>query len=116
MDLNAGKYDDAIEAYKTGLQLGGYPANVKIADARTRAMFGNALTNTGNAYIKLKHYPEAIKNFERAAELDPNPGRAYFNLCATQYNMGTMDAAIEACTKSIAADPTRADAYFIKGS
>jgi hypothetical protein len=48
--------------------------------------------------------------------LDPNPATAYFNLCATQYNAGNVGGALTACDKAIAADPSKADAYFIKGS
>lgn len=114
--FNSGKYDDAISSYKTYLQLAGYPANIKLADAKLKASIGTALANTGNAYLKLKNYPEALKNYELAAEISPEPGIAYFNLCATEYNIGNMDAAIVACERSIAADPSRADAYFIKGS
>src|SRR5262249_36338377 len=59
---------------------------------------------------------EAIAAFTKAAALDPNPGTAYFNLCATQYNTGNTDGALAACDKAIAADPNMANAYFIKGS
>jgi tetratricopeptide (TPR) repeat protein len=48
--------------------------------------------------------------------VNPNPALAYFNLCATLYNEGDKDGAIPACDKALAADPNRADAYFIKGS
>jgi tetratricopeptide (TPR) repeat protein len=48
--------------------------------------------------------------------MDPNPATAYFNICATQYNSGNTEGALAACDKAIAADPNRADAYFIKGS
>ena len=42
---------------------------------------------------------------------------AYFNLCATLYNMGKTGAeGVTACDKGIAADPKKADAYFVKGS
>ena len=41
---------------------------------------------------------------------------AYFNICATQYNTGNMEGALTACDKVISIDPTKADAYFIKGS
>ena len=114
--LYSGKCDDAIGTYKTLLKLVGYPADLKAANAKTRTLAGVALTSIGNAFIKLKNYAEATRNYENAAEIDPNPGLAYFNLCATQYNIGNMDKAISACGKSITADPTRADAYFIKGS
>jgi len=74
------------------------------------------LTNEGNSYLKLKKNPEAIAVFTKAAEMDPNPGTAYFNLCATQYNTGNVEGALVSCDKAIAADPTKADAYYIKGS
>src|SRR5581483_3555773 len=57
-----------------------------------------------------------IAAYEKAAALDPNPGTAYFNICATMYNTANMEGAVVACDKAIAADPTKADAYFIKGS
>jgi hypothetical protein len=45
------------------------------------------------------------------------PAVAYFNRCASLYNMGKTDAdAIAACDLAIAADPKKADAYFVKGS
>ncbi len=41
----------------------------------------------------------------------------YFKLCASLYNMGKTDAdAIAACDLAIAADPKKADAYFVKAS
>jgi tetratricopeptide (TPR) repeat protein len=114
--LNSGKYDDAIATYKTFLQLSGYPAAIGAADDKTKASIGLALANTGNAYIKLRNYTEATKNYELAAAIDPNPGLAWFNLCATQYNLGNSDAAIPSCRKAVAADPARADAWFVLGS
>jgi tetratricopeptide (TPR) repeat protein len=74
------------------------------------------LTNQGNCYLKLRKTTEAIVAYTKAAAIAPNPGTAYFNLCATQYNTGNINGALDACEKAIAADPQRADAYFIKGS
>ena len=37
-------------------------------------------------------------------------------MCATFYNLGRTKEAVPACDKAIAADPDKADAYFIKGS
>jgi tetratricopeptide (TPR) repeat protein len=70
----------------------------------------------GNALLKLKRYAEAIDNYNHAAELSSNPGKAYFNVCAVAYNNGDTAAAVEACRKSVQADPTRADAWFVLGS
>ncbi len=50
------------------------------------------------------------------ASADPNAATAWFNLCATAYNTGDTEAALKACDRAIAADPGKADAWFIKGS
>lgn len=52
----------------------------------------------------------------QAAASDPNPSQAYWNLCASQNNVGNTTRAAIACDKLIAIDPTRADAYYMKGS
>ena len=74
------------------------------------------LINEGNAYLKLHKNKEAIDAYNKAASMDPNPARVYFNLCATQYNIGNVEGALHACDKALAADRSKADAYFIKGS
>jgi tetratricopeptide (TPR) repeat protein len=122
--LNLGKYDDAVKSYDAGNKLAQTELESKTSTgdaanaerAKTKAGVALMLTSEGNAYIKLKKTDLAIAAYTKAAELDPNPAVAYFNLCATQYNMGNMAAAEAACEKAIAADPKKADAYFIKGS
>ena len=84
--------------------------------AKKKAAIAKMLTQQGNAYLKLRKNKEALEAFTKAASLDPNPATAYFNLCATQYNIGNVDGALGACSRAIAADPKKADAYFIKGS
>jgi tetratricopeptide (TPR) repeat protein len=88
----------------------------KADPAKAKAGVAQMLTNEGNAYLKLKKNDQAIAAYTKAASMDPNPGTAYFNICATQYNSGNTEGALAACDKAIAADPNRADAYFIKGS
>jgi len=70
----------------------------------------------GNALLKLKRTDEAIASYKHAAELAINQGQAWFNVCAVYYNIGnTRDSAV-ACRKCVAADPTRANAWFVLGS
>jgi tetratricopeptide (TPR) repeat protein len=81
------------------------------------ATIGRIYTSIGNANLKLRKNDDAIAAYSKAAAIDPHPAVAYFNLCATFYNMGqTGPKAIATCDKAIAADPKKADAYFIKGS
>lgn len=118
--LNLGQYDEAIQNYEKSIQTAQATQpdskNPATDPAKVKAAVGQMLTNEGNAYLKLHKNKEAVEAFTKAASMDPNPGVAYFNLCATQYNTGNTEGAIAACDKAIAADPNKADAYFIKGS
>jgi tetratricopeptide (TPR) repeat protein len=122
---NLQKYEEAAATFDKGIQaaqavIAGTAPKSPGAGApdpvKAKTGIGQMLASQGNVYLKLKKNDEAVAAFTKAAEMDPNPGLAYFNLCATQYNTGNMDAAEAACTKAIAADPNKADAYFIKGS
>lgn len=115
---NLNQFDDAVASYEKAAPLAenATKTDPKADPAKAKTGLAQIYTNEGNAYLKIKKNPEAIAAFTKAAELDPNPGTAYFNLCATQYNTGNTDGAMAACDKAIAADPNKADAYFIKGS
>lgn len=108
-----GKYADAQAAYAIALdQVSKDNSDPEKLRAARAAMY----TNEGNAYLKMRQTDAAIAAYSRAAALDPHPAVAYFNLCATQYNAGNVAGALTACDQAIAADPAKADAYFIKGS
>ena len=111
-----GKYEEALATFEKAIPLAQNPSDSKSDPAKAKAAVGLMLASEGNVYLKLKKTPEAIAAYNRAAELSPNKGNAYFNICATQYNIGNMEGAAVACDKAIAADPNRADAYYIKGS
>jgi len=124
-ESNLNKYEEAVDTYGKGIELanavvsGTTPKDPKNPDTdplKAKPALGQMLTSQGNAYLKLKKTPEALAAYNKAAEMSPNPGVAYFNICATQYNTGNIDGALSACDKAIAADPNKADAYFIKGS
>ena len=114
---NLGRYEDALASYEKAIPLArrnAEPASDKSATAK--AAVAQMLTTEGNIYLKLRKNSQAIDAYTKAAAVSPNPAVAYFNLCATSYNTGNMEAALAACDKAIAADPTKADAYFVKGS
>lgn len=119
--LNLGQFDQAVDVYQKGIQAAEAntpvdPKNPATDPAKKKIGEAKMLTNQGNAYLKLHKNAEATADFTKAASMDPNPGVAYWNLCATNYNTGNVEGALDACDKAIAADPNRADAYFIKGS
>ena len=107
-----GKYLEAVGSYAAALA-GAAQDKLK---AKTRQAMAAIYTNQGNSYLKLHRVADAEAAYSSAAALSDNPGIAYFNLCATYYNQGDMPNALAACDKSLAADPKKADAYFIKGS
>ena len=113
-----GKCEEAVATYEKAIPIAenATKTDPKADPAKAKAGVAQMLTNEGNAYLKLKKNDQAIAAYTKAASMDPNPGTAYFNICATQYNSGNTEGALAACDKAIAADPTRADAYFIKGS
>lgn len=116
--LSLNKYDEAVATYEKAIPMAENASKTdpKADPAKAKAAVAQMLTNEGNAYLKLKKNDKAVESYTKAAAMDPNPGTAYFNLCATQYNSGNTQGALAACDKAIAADPNRADAYFIKGS
>lgn len=119
--LNLGQFDQAAETYQKGIEVAESsttvdPKNAATDPAKKKVGEAKMLTNQGNAFLKLHKNKEAVDAYTKAAGMDPNPGVAYFNLCATQYNSGNTEGALDACDKAIAADPNKADAYFIKGS
>jgi tetratricopeptide (TPR) repeat protein len=112
--FNQGHYADSLESYQRAIDLAGKDSAGKNASP---AAIAQIYTMLGNADLKLKNNDAAIAAYNKAATLSPNPAVAYFNLCATMYNMGQPAAkTVPACDKAIAADPKKADAYFVKGS
>ncbi len=106
-----GKYAEAVAAYDKAIA----PA-LAARDANARDAAGAMLVAQGNAYLKLKKSAAAMAAYTKAATYAKNPATAWFNLCAIAFNVGNVAAALSACDKAIAADPGKADAYFIKGS
>jgi tetratricopeptide (TPR) repeat protein len=123
--MTIGDYGHAAESYEKGIEvvqrfLSSNPANgsVILKSDRDLAQAGmvQMLINQGNSYLKLKKNNEAIEASTKPAELAPDPATGYFNLCVMHYNTQTLDGAVDACNKAIAANPNRADAYFIEGA
>jgi tetratricopeptide (TPR) repeat protein len=103
--------NDAVEAYQKSIELcnGAKPA----PSCKDVASYHN---NLGQALATLGKTPEAVAEYEKAAQLNPTgAGQYYFNEGAILTNTGKTDDANTAFDKAIAADPTRADAYYQKG-
>jgi tetratricopeptide (TPR) repeat protein len=117
--FNLGKYQEAAQTYEIGIQKAQNtspdPQDPTSDPSKIKAGIGQMLTQQGNAYLKLGKNNEAVAAFTKAAPMSASPAIAYYNLCVVLYNSGQLQAVGSACDKAIAADPKRADAYFIKG-
>jgi tetratricopeptide (TPR) repeat protein len=119
------EWQDAIKTYDAGIQTAQAiitgtapkdPGNPTPDPARAKTGISQMLVAEGNAYVKLDKPELSAPLFQQAALDNPNPGLAYYNLCAVQFNAGKWDDAVATCDKAIAADSTRAEAWFLKGT
>jgi tetratricopeptide (TPR) repeat protein len=108
------RLDSAVEAYLKAVQLKEATTNDKDPNAaKTLAAYYN---NLADALSRAKKTDDAVKNYEKAAQIDPtSAAQAYFNIGAVYTNAGRADEANAAFDKCIAADPTKAEAYYQKG-
>jgi tetratricopeptide (TPR) repeat protein len=106
----AQKYSDAVASYKKGIDLN---AASKKPSPEVAAVADNQL---GQAYAKMGDTKGAADAYEQAAKAMPaNAGMYYYKEAVTLYNSGKLPEADAAADKAIAADPKKADAYYIKG-
>jgi len=108
---NQGKYADAIAGYDKAI-----PLALATKDEKAKWAAGAMLTQEGLFYSRQKKYAESVAAFTKATQYAQNPATAWFNVCAVAYNAGDIKASLAGCDKAIAADPNKADAWFIKGS
>lgn len=104
------KYNDAVTSYKKGIDLN---AASKKPSPEVAAAAYNQL---GQTYGKMGDAKNSADAYEMAAKSVPaNAAMYYYNEAATLYNAGKLPEAQVAADKAIAADPKKADAYYIKG-
>lgn len=106
-----GKYPDAVAGYDKAI-----PLALATKDEKARWAAGAMLTQEGLIYLRQKKFAEGVAAFTEATQYAQHPATAWFNVCAGAYNAGDVKAAASGCDKAIAADPNKADAWFIKGS
>jgi tetratricopeptide (TPR) repeat protein len=104
------KYTDAAASYKKAVDL-------NAASKKPNPDVGAAAYNQlGQTYAKEGNAKDAADAYDQAAKMAPaSAGMYFFNEAVTLYNAGKLDDAAVAADKAIAADPKRADAYYIKG-
>ena len=68
------------------------------------------------AYNEKRLYDNAIADFTKFIELDPNDAEAYYRRGGAYYGNEDYDQAIADCTRAIELRQNYADAYFIRAS
>jgi tetratricopeptide (TPR) repeat protein len=108
------RLDSSVEAYQKAVDIKKSITNDKDPNAtKNLAAYYN---NLADAYNKAKKIDDAVKTYGMAAQVDPSSAaQSYFNIGAVLTNAGRADEANAAFDKCIAADPTKADAYYQKG-
>ncbi len=110
------RLNSAVDSYQKAVQLKQAAPAEKDPNVakKTLAAYYN---NLAEAYSKAGKIDDSVKTYQTAAETDPtSAAQYYFNEGAVLTNAGKADQAIfPAFDKCIAADPTRAEAYYQKG-
>jgi tetratricopeptide (TPR) repeat protein len=70
----------------------------------------------GVSHWQLGQHAEAMSDFAKAIELDPNNSEAYLNRGLTYNTLGQHAQAISDCTKALELDPNNATAYLNRGN
>jgi len=108
------RYEAAATNYQKAIDM--RTANPDPKDTKSNETMAAYYNNLAEAYAKSGKIDDAVKNYNKASELDPaRAGQYNFNIGAVLTNAGKVDDAITAFDKVIAADPTKADAYYWKG-
>lgn len=104
------KWDDAATSLKKALDL---DTNSKKPNPEIEAADNNAL---GEVYANSNKIPDATAAYDAAAKLQPsNASMFYTNETIVLSRAGQTDATIASADKAIAADPTKAIPYYLKG-
>ena len=74
-----------------------------------------AHTKQGIAYSKKGQYAEAIEEYNKALEVNPNCALAYYNRSVAYTSMRQYDRAVSDCTKALQLSPRHASSYYSRG-
>jgi len=75
----------------------------------------DAYYNRGVAYCKVRNYMQAIADFDRAIEIDPEYSAAYYNRSLAYSKLGNYKQAIADCDRAVGINPKYAAAYYNRG-
>lgn len=106
-------YDKIIKM--TNNVLNGYNENSE-EYSKYKNICSMAYNNRGNAKSKLSYKEEAIKDYDKAIELDTNNSMAYNNRGNAKNNLELYKEAIEDFNKAIELNPNNSNSYNFRGN
>jgi tetratricopeptide (TPR) repeat protein len=118
-ERNLGKKATDPTEKKTDLEsaVESYNKAAKLVPNTKPDVLGAIYNQMAEAYATLGETDQAVKAYDSAAEADlPSSAKYYFNEGAVLTNNNKYKEANAAFDKAIQADPTKADAYYWKGS
>lgn len=83
---------------------------VRIKENSTEALYAR-----GKLYQDLGAYKNALKDYDRIVEINPDYAAAYYNVGFINFRLERFEPAIEYFNKAIIADEEYADAYYMRG-
>jgi tetratricopeptide (TPR) repeat protein len=114
---------EAYNNFRKAIELGkaAPPAKDPVQAQKEKQTMAAFYDNLGAVSARLGKVDESVSSYEQAVQLDPTgASRYYFNEGITLYNSAgdeaTRKKAVVALDKVLAADPNKADAYFLKGA
>lgn len=116
VEYNLGDFQKAADAWDTAIA--GAQDDTRMARDKLSAAIGTMQMSKGHALEQLNKNDDAIRSYQDAIRYLDNPAPSYFAVCALEFNTGPDKGAdaLAQCNKAIAADPTMANAYFVKGA
>ena len=101
-----GDFDDAIRCYSNAIEL---------SPADSYSAF-SAYNYRGHTHRRRCNWEEAIEDFTKAIELEPDRDQGYNNRGAVYYEQGNWEEAIEDFTRAIKLNPNNDQAYYNRGT
>jgi len=110
-----GAYDNLAVIYIDHLKQYGKAREYLYEAIRRKNDYPSPYLNLGVINLHLRQLPEAIKNFEKVLELDPNHLLGHYNLAASYFNLKDYEKAISILEKGISIWPRSSKLYGLLG-